>query len=237
VRRAAGGVVRARRSREGCRRPGAPVRSRARRPDRFGVDRPRRIDMCAVSTPPRRPGAEARALSSSGRPSSSRAKQRFVDEQAHALRLAADPAHRRAGRQAGPRRRAEQLGVRPHRRERRPQLMRLVGDEAAQLPLRGLERPQRRLARGPAASSARACRSAPARACRLVRCRSPARHGGQISAAISEAVDAIASAAAALDGHHSPSSPMPASTSASRAAQSSGAVQLLSTSHSGIARR
>ncbi len=77
-----------------------------------------------------------------------REQQEIVDEHAHALGLAADPAHR-ALQIGGPVRRAarEELGVGAHRGKRRAQLVRRVGDEAAQLPLGRLERAHRGLAR------------------------------------------------------------------------------------------
>ena len=75
-----------------------------------------------------------------------REQQQVVDEQAHALRLARDPAHRalEVGGPVGGAAR-EELGVGAHRGERRPQLVRRVRDEAAQLPLGRLARLERRL--------------------------------------------------------------------------------------------
>ena len=60
-------------------------------------------------------------------------QQQVLDEHAHALALAADPGHR-AGEVVGPPVGAalEQLGVGANGRERRAQLVRGVGDEAAQ---------------------------------------------------------------------------------------------------------
>ena len=77
-----------------------------------------------------------------------REEQEVVDEEAHALRLAADPAHRALevvrplGRAA-----AVELRIGAHRGERRPQLVRRVGDEPAQLALGRLLRAERRLDR------------------------------------------------------------------------------------------
>ena len=113
---------------------GRPGRARRRSAAR---DRP-----CAPSRPPRRrPRRAATGSCSSGRPSSRRASSsRSSTSTAHALRLAADPAHR-AREVVGPVGGAarEELGVGAHRGERRSQLVRRVGDEAAELPLGGLD--------------------------------------------------------------------------------------------------
>ena len=83
-----------------------------------------------------------------------REQQQVVDEQAHPLatRARSPPSSARDRPAAGPRAAREQLGVRAHRRERRAQLVRRVGDEAAQPLLR------RARARGTPPRSGRASR-------------------------------------------------------------------------------
>ena len=75
-------------------------------------------------------------------------QEQVVDEQAHPLGLARNPRHRALeilGTCGGAA--AEQLGVGAHGRQRRPQLVRRVGDEAAQPPVRRLDVVEHRVQR------------------------------------------------------------------------------------------
>ena len=114
----------------GLDRDQAPGLHRSRRLDRLDGDLAQ-LDRLAVERAPLvEPGEQ----------------QQIVDEETHALALALDPAHRplQVVRPLA-RTTAEQLGVGPHAGERRPQLMRGIGDEAAQSPFGRLARVERRL--------------------------------------------------------------------------------------------
>ena len=123
--RGPGGRVTAR-SRAGCRRPGAGG-GRRRPPPRLGrerdlalrLDRPRRLDGFAHEVVE----LDGLALQRPALVEPGQEKQ-VVDEEAHALGLAADPRHR-AGEVLGPLRGAalEELRVRAHRGERRAELV------------------------------------------------------------------------------------------------------------------
>ena len=157
-----------------------------------------------------------------------REQQQVVDEQAHPLRLARDAGHR-ALEIVRPRRRAtvEQLGVRAHSGQRRAQLVRRVGDEAAEAPVR-------------TPRSGRASRSARARAVRppsAVSARSTRRERSPAAIAAAVALDRVERAqaraarprgrAAAMRGEHGP-----VTSSSIRSSR----CRVLSTSRSEVAR-
>ena len=136
------------RSRAGCRRPGAAGRGRRRR--RAGCERAASIgrsgsSVRAVSTASATTSSSGTGSRSSGRPSSRRASSSrsststLIRSDSRLMPLIDALEVVRPARGAA----REQLGVGAHSGERRAQLVRGVGDEAAELALGGFERAQR----------------------------------------------------------------------------------------------